>query len=401
MIPYPREIIVDDPANQLPVVSAIDSNMFTVKGREFDKRHVTTCNYQCPSDSIAQVVRIKITAPSVTIDPLDKVTGFKVSLVRDGELGVNTLYPIQREHLYDFDFSENPSPTAAEIASEFVLQNANNSPSFEDPNYVDMVIDPTDGSGATLLLTARDGKLIDIFKLVGSILTVTTVVQGVTSRLTANEALRNFPIQPQINGGRPGGLLASPVCGSFCALYVRMCIPACDRNNFDILTDEGVGDYILTYKVWIANGDVAAFNTWIAALGVLVPSCLGACNAPHDNSAAPYALAAAADLALAVDLGAGFVNYPFQNATLDAGVATSEVELEGEIRRILMADPFNWGPFDFTVDADYAVSVGDLVLTITGVPDAIATSEIKLVKDVSTTPADVIVLVKGATIGDC
>jgi hypothetical protein len=356
----PINIFVED-ATVLPAVSPLDSNKIEIAGRTLDKRYIQVCNASCPGNNVTQVTRIKVTAPSASLDPLDKVTGFKVVLKRNGELENATLYPIQREHLYNFDFEKNPNPTAAEIVAEFVLQNQNFIPSFEEDAYVTMSVDPSDGTGETLLLVANDNNLFDISKLRGSLLTVTKVVEGVSNRISQDEVLRNFPVQPQINGGRIGGTYGSiGTCKPYCMLFVKECLPSCETDDNDTLDTFGTTGAINRYQIWVDNSNPANFDAWLAALAAEIPLCGGPCTAQwQETFTAP--VAGSVDIIFDVD----GTDYPL-TATLDLNDANIANDLVGEIREILEGAPFNVSPYDLVVEA--AQAGGDWTITISGIP---------------------------------
>lgn len=387
----PINVFVTDPANDMPVLSALDSNKIEFAGRTLDKRYITVCNATCPGNTITQVTRVKVTAPSVSLNPLDKVTSLKVRKERNGEFENARLYPIQQEHLYAFDFEENPSPTAAEIVAEFVLQNANFIPSFEDPPFVTMSVDPSDPSGETLLLVANDNNIFAVDKVKGSLLAVSDVVEGVTNRISQNEVLRNFPVQPQINGGTIGGAYGSiGSCAPFCMLFITECLPSCETDDNDTLDTMGTTGQINRYKVWVSVSNQANYDAWIAALGAEVPSCLGACTATWAEAfAAP--VAGSVDILLDVD----GTDYPL-TATLDLNDPLIAVDLVGEIREILEAAPFNVSPYDLVVGA---ANVGNTwSITITGIPRT--TYSVVTIEWGGGAPGSQI-LTRGSDTGDC
>jgi hypothetical protein len=322
-------IFVTDPANQLPAAAAHDATKFEILGR---------------------------------------LTGFKVLLKRNGELENATLYPIQREHLYQFDFEENPSPTAAEIANEFVAQNTNYAPAFEEEPYVDITIDPTDGSGETILLTARNGNLFDVAKLRGSLLTVTEVVKGVAPQLTADTALRNFPVQPQINGGRISGEYGSiGSCGPYCVFHIEQCFDPCDVDDRTLDT-MGLTGRSERFNIWVANSDAGAYATWVSALEALVASCVPDCTtntfAIDTSGAGPHTNIEV------VTAGLGAATYALADATLDLDLAADATDIVGDIRAIFEGAPYYINPVELDVTCVIVAGV-TATITISGLPAAI------------------------------
>lgn len=240
----------------------------------FQRTHMSRCSRICRFPGVEQVWKVQFLAPGLA-NECDDCSGYKAGLrirlvrVTNPTFDHETYLDSFSTFVYEFEDATSTT-TAANVATDFIAW-ANADDSHSGPRPFEVVTDPSDGTGATVLITSKHPdiqfKVSNVRYYPKNVITLDTEHQS--SILGASTVARKFPLGIGfIPGQNPDESWQG--CKNPCVIIVKGCLPGgCSDADMVYNSHNAVPLHAVNtpfdLELWV-NADDAGYAAFVTAL---------------------------------------------------------------------------------------------------------------------------------------